>query len=198
MTSPFPTCPICKHPHSRGSAHIWDDEPEVFAPQKAVETGSLIKESKKLARSLAGSKLSAHNGLIEGSNPSGPTSNAAIAQKVERESSKLEVAGSIPAGRSSTPEICRDTPSRLVAGSASDPVTVGMINRDDETTARQGEVPHMSAQSSQPPQLTFPDSVRKVYQRLYMRSLPQAKAQGLTVKQFWNATGFNWKEHVHE
>lgn len=74
------------------------------------------------ARSLDGPKLSAHNGVIEGSNPSVPT------------------------------KICRGIPGRGVAASASLPVTAGKTNRDDEVVARQGAVLHSSIESSRPPQ----------------------------------------------
>lgn len=123
-----------------------------------------------------------------------------------------------------TNDISREYSGRGVAASASDPVTAGITNRVDEVTARLGEIPHSSVESSRPPQLTpvaqriehrttnpavggsspsgcatsKPPFAREVYQKLYMRALPLAKAWGMTVKEYWAAIGYNWKDHIND
>lgn len=189
--SPFPKCPVCKNPHASGAKHVWDDERPMV---ELVDTPDL--------KSVASQR--------EGSSPSGPTIQARSSAE-EHQPSKLLVAGSIPAAP--TNDIRRGFSGRDVAASASDPVTVGYTNRDDELAARQGEIPHISVESSRPPQLITPvaqrtehrttnprvggsipsgcatsskppfdETARRLYQRDYMRDLPKARAEGLTVK----------------
>lgn len=105
---------------------------------------------------------------------------------LEQQPSKLPVASSNLAAPT-TDEISRVILDRGVAASVSDPVTVGPINRTDESASRQGEGLMHSAESVHPPQ----PFNRTTYQRDYMRDYPKAKSEGLTVK--------SWREkHKHD
>lgn len=132
--SPYPKCPICKHPHRSGDNHVWGEHIEP------------------------------------------------VAQPVEPLTFNQVVAGSNPAGPTTTDDISRDHLGRGVAASATDPVTVGSIKSDDEGAARLGEIPNASVELSQPPQSIFD---RNAYQARYLREIWRpAKKLGLTPAEY--------------
>lgn len=50
----------------------------------------------------------AHNGLVGGSTPPGPTNSVPLAQRIEHEPSKLGVGGSNPPGRAKTADVSQN------------------------------------------------------------------------------------------
>ena len=113
-----------------------------------------------------------------------------------------------PAGKSGNKliEISRENPGRGVTASATDPVTVGFIKRDDEVEARRTSI--SPSELSQPSHIfqggnieakkAFDDTARAKYQRWFMRDQPKAKAEGLKVKAWRKKHNIDWRQYPDE
>lgn len=169
MSSPFPKCPVCHHPHPAGPNHIWTDKKNADIAQ------SVEREPSKLEAT--------------GSTPvvrSTPTDEEMFGpqkgvktQSVFKEAQKLS----------------RGILGRGVAASVSEPAMDRCLKRDDEEASRLGDEERSigSVESSQPSQVFRRGNKnakeafdRVAYQRQYMRDRKLAKKEGLTVSE-WRA-----------
>jgi hypothetical protein len=92
--SPHPKCPVCKHHHRLGEPHIYDDEPKDITVTLPGEKPTGYETGENFPVKMTPTKLFYQGVEI--------IPDAAIAQQVEREPSKLQAESSILSGRSIT------------------------------------------------------------------------------------------------